>query len=74
MWMASGGVQRGQVISATDELGLWATEDRLHVHDLHVTILHLLGIHNLDLIYHCKGRPENPTINEGSAFTKIAIG
>ena len=74
MWMAGGGVQGGQVIGATDELGLWATEDRLHVHDLHATILHLLGIHNLDLIYHYKGRPENPTINEGSAFTKITIG
>jgi len=71
MWMAGGGVQGGQVIGATDELGLWATEDRLHVHDLHATVLHLLGIHNLDLIYHYKGRPENPTINEGEAYTKI---
>ena len=50
MCMAGGVVQDGQVIGATDELGLWATEDRLHVHDLHATILHLLGIHNLDLI------------------------
>jgi len=74
MWMAGGGVRGGQTIGATDELGLWATEDRLHVHDLHATVLHLLGIHNLDLIYHYKGRPENPTINEGTAFTKIANG
>ena len=68
------GCGEGQTIGATDELGLWATEDRLHVHDLHSTVLHLLGIHNLDLIYHYKGRPENPTINEGTAFTKIAKG
>jgi uncharacterized protein (DUF1501 family) len=74
MWMAGGGVKGGQVIGATDELGLWATEDRLHVHDLHATVLHLLGIHNLDLIYRYKGRPETPTINEGVAYTKITSG
>jgi hypothetical protein len=71
MLMAGGGVKGGQVIGATDELGLWATKDRLHVHDLHATVLHLLGIHNLDLIYRYKGRPETPTINEGEAYTKI---
>ena len=75
MWMAGGGVKGGQVIGATDELGLWATEDRLHVHDLHATVLHLLGIHNLDLIYRYKGRPETPTINEGvGVHTKITSG
>jgi hypothetical protein len=67
-------VKGGQVIGSTDELGLWATEDRLHVHDLHATVLHLLGIHNLDLIYRYKGRPETPTINEGAAYTKITSG
>ena len=71
MWLAGGGVKGGQVIGATDELGLWAVQDRLHVHDLHATILHLLGVHNLDLIYRYKGRPETPTINEGEAYTKI---
>ena len=71
MWLAGGGVKGGQVIGATDELGLWAIQDRLHVHDLHATILHLLGIHNLDLIYRYKGRPETPTINEGEAYKKI---
>ena len=62
------------MIGATDELGLWATKDRLHVHDLHATVLHLRGIHNLDLIYHYKGRPENPTINEGEAYKEITTG
>ena len=71
MWLAGGGVKGGQVIGATDELGLWAVQDRLHVHDLHATILHLLGIENLDLVYSYKGRPETPTINEGEAYTKI---
>lgn len=72
MWMAGGGVKGGQTIGATDELGLRAIEDRLHVHDLHATILHLLGIENLKLTYKYKGRPENPTLNEGEAYRKIA--
>ena len=48
-------------------------QDRLHVHDLHATILHLLGIHNLDLVYRYKGRPETSTINE-EACEKITQG
>ncbi len=72
MWMAGGGVKGGQTIGTTDELGLRAVEDRLHVHDLHATILHLLGIENLKLTYKYKGRPENPTLNEGEAYRKIA--
>jgi hypothetical protein len=74
MWMAGGGVQGGRVIGATDELGLRAVEDRLHVHDLHATILYLLGLDNMGLVYKHKGRPERPTINEGEAFTKITSG
>ena len=72
MWMAGGGVSGGQTIGATDEVGLRAVEDRLHVHDLHATILWLLGLDNMGLVYKYKGRPERPTINEGEAFTKIA--
>src|SRR5215212_5396017 len=72
MWMAGGGVKGGQVIGETDELGLHATKDRLHVHDLHATILYLLGLDNMDLVYKYKGRPERPTLNEGEAFKKIA--
>jgi hypothetical protein len=71
MWLAGGGVKGGQVIGATDEVGLRAVEDRLHVHDFHATILHLLGLHNLKLIYKHKGRPETPTVNEGEAYRKI---
>ena len=72
MWMAGGGVRGGQTIGSTDEVGLHAVEDRLHVHDLHATILWLLGMDNLKLTYKYKGRPENPTLNEGAACTKIA--
>ena len=53
----------------------WActpSEDRLHVHDLHATILQLLGLDHMGLIYEYKGRPERPTLNEGEAFTRIS--
>ena len=43
MWMAGGGVHGGRTVGATDEFGLHAVEDRLHMHDLHATILRLLG-------------------------------
>ncbi|WP_437205969.1 DUF1501 domain-containing protein [Planctomicrobium sp. SH664] len=74
MWMAGGGVKGGQTIGTTDELGLRAVDERLHVHDLHASILHLLGLSNMDLTYSYKGRPERPTINEGSFYRKLITG
>ena len=71
MVLAGGGVQGGQIIGATDEFGLYATEDRLHVHDLHATIMHILGVDHTQLIYRYKGRPERIDINEGEAYEKI---
>ena len=71
MWMAGGGIKGGQTIGSTDDLGFHAVEDRLHVHDLHATILHALGLDNMELIYRYKGRPERPTLNEGEAFRKL---
>ena len=59
------------VVNTTDEVGLHAVDERLHVHDLHATILYLLGLNNMDLIYKYKGRPERPTLNEGEAYKKI---
>ena len=58
-------------IGATDEIGLHATEDRLHVHDLHATVLHLMGMDHEKLTYFHKGRPERVTVNEGEAYKKI---
>jgi uncharacterized protein (DUF1501 family) len=72
MWMAGGGVKGGQVIGETDEFGLHALKDRLHVHDLHATILYLMGLDHTKLIYRHQGRPERLTLNEGEPFTKIA--
>jgi uncharacterized protein (DUF1501 family) len=74
MWMAGGGVKGGQVIGETDELGLRAVRDKLHIHDLHATILSLMGIDHMGLIFKYKGRPERPTQNEGEAYKKITTG
>ncbi|HLF93589.1 MAG TPA: DUF1501 domain-containing protein, partial [Planctomycetota bacterium] len=74
MWMAGGGVKGGQVIGTTDEIGLHAVENRLHVHDLHATILHLLGLDHARLTYFHKGRPERATINEGDIYRRITTG
>ena len=56
MWMAGGGVKGGHVHGATDEFGFKAVEDRVHVHDLHATILHLLGFDHEKLTYRYSGR------------------
>lgn len=71
MWMTGGGVRGGRTIGATDEVGLHAVEERLHVHDLHATILYLLGIDHMQLIYRHQGRPERPTLNEGEVYITI---
>ena len=71
MWLAGGGVQGGRTIGATDEVGLHAVEDRLHVHDFHATILWLMGLDNMALTYRYKGRPERPTQNEGEPYRRI---
>jgi len=71
MWMAGGGVKGGHVFGETDDLGLYAVKDRVHVHDLHATILHLLGVDHTQLIYYNKGRPERIDQNEGHVFMPL---
>ena len=70
-WMAGGGVKRGQIIGSTDEVGLRAAERPVHVHDLHATILHLMGLNHLQLTYLHNGRAERPTINDGKLITEL---
>ena len=65
MWMAGGGIRGGQVIGATDAVGLRAEEDKTHVHDIHATILHLLGLNHYRLTYRHNGRNERLTDNFG---------
>ena len=71
MWLAGGGVKGGQTIGSTDEIGLHAVEDRMHIHDFHATILHLMGIDAMQLVYLHQGRPERPTLNEGEPNLKV---
>ena len=61
VWMAGGGIRGGKVIGATDEIGLKATEDKVTMHDLHATLLSLLGLDHLRLTYHFQGRDFRPT-------------
>ena len=71
MWLAGGGVKGGQVVGTTDELGLRAVADRAHVHDLHATILHLLGLDHRELTFLHNGRDERLTDTAGQVIDKL---
>lgn len=71
MWMAGGGTKGGQVVGQTDEFGLHAIENRAHVHDLHATILELMGLDHEQLLFQHQGRPERPTVNEGHVINEV---
>ena len=70
-WMAGGGVKGGISYGATDEFGLTAVEDRVHVHDLHATILHLMGLDHERLTYRYSGRDYRLTDVHGKVVSKI---
>ncbi|MBM3756861.1 MAG: DUF1501 domain-containing protein [Acidobacteria bacterium] len=70
MWMAGGGTKPGQTIGATDAIGFRAVEKPYHVHDIHATILHLLGLNHLNLTYPHNGRQERPTITGGKLIVE----
>ena len=70
MWLAGGGVKGGQALGATDAIGLRAAEDKTHVHDVHATILHLLGFNHLKLTFRHNGRNERLTDNAGEVIEK----
>ncbi len=70
MWLAGGGIKGGQVIGNTDPVGLRAAEDVTHVHDIHATILHLLGLNHRRLTYRHNGRNERLTDNFGTVIDK----
>jgi uncharacterized protein (DUF1501 family) len=71
MWLAGGGVKGGQVIGATDEFGFAAIDEKVHVHDLHATILHLLGFDHEKLTYRLAGRDFRLTDVHGHVVKKI---
>jgi hypothetical protein len=71
MWLAGGGVKGGQVIGSTDAVGLRAETEKAHVHDLHATILHLLGLDHTRLTYRHNGRNERLTDVKGEVIRKV---
>jgi uncharacterized protein (DUF1501 family) len=73
LWMAGGGVKGGTVYGATDELGAQAVENPVHVHDLHATILRLLGLDHNSLTYRYNGRDFHLTDVAGSSVTTVNV-
>jgi uncharacterized protein (DUF1501 family) len=71
MWLAGGGIRPGQTIGKTDDFGFNSIEDRIPVHDLHATILHLLGFDHTKLTYHFQGRDFRLTDVEGEVVKKL---
>jgi len=71
MWMAGGGIRGGQAIGATDAIGFRAVEKPYHVHDLHATVLHLLGLDHLQVTYLHNGRLERPTMTGGNLIPEL---
>ena len=71
MWLAGGGVKPGITIGESDEFGFNASRDRVHVHDLHATLLHLLGFDHTKLTYRYNGRDFRLTDNFGVVVKNI---
>jgi hypothetical protein len=71
IWMAGGGVKGGQYIGSTDELGMYATERRSHVNDIHATMLWALGLDHLGVTYMHNGRAERPTVVAGQVIKGV---
>ena len=71
MWLAGGGVKGGITYGNTDDYGWFAQEDKVHLHDLHATMLHLLGIDHTRLVYRYGGRDYRLTDVHGEVVNKI---
>ena len=71
MWMAGGGVRGGMSYGETDDFGFQAVHNRVHIHDLHATILHLLGLNHEQLTYRYAGRDFRLTDVAGKVLHEI---
>lgn len=71
MWLAGGGIRRGMTYGSTDELGFNVAENEVHVHDLHATIMHLLGFDHKQLTYRFQGRDYRLTDVHGQLVEAI---
>jgi hypothetical protein len=73
MWLAGGGVKRGHVHGATDEFGYQAVQNRMHVHDLHATVLHLMGLDHERLTFRYSGRDFRLTDVHGRVAHEVLV-
>ena len=73
MWMAGGGIKKGQTVGSTDEIGLRAVDRPSHVHDIHATILWCLGLDHVKVTYLHNGRSERPTIVSGEVVREMLV-
>ncbi|MFN9234146.1 MAG: DUF1501 domain-containing protein [Planctomyces sp.] len=71
MWLAGGGIKAGHIHGATDDMGFGTIEGKVHVHDLHATILQLLGLDHLQLTFRFQGRDYRLTDVHGSIVSEI---
>ncbi len=71
MWLAGGGTKPGLTLGESDELGFNVVKDKVHVHDLHATLLHLLGFDHLKLTYRFQGRDFRLTDVHGNLVPKL---
>jgi uncharacterized protein (DUF1501 family) len=71
MWMAGGGIRPGMTLGASDDFGFNATVDKVHVHDLHATVLRLLGFDHEKLTYRFQGRDFRLTDVFGEVVDKL---
>jgi uncharacterized protein (DUF1501 family) len=73
MWLAGGGVKAGLTYGNTDEFGYYAIENKVHIHDLHATVLHLLGIDHKRLTYRYSGRDMRLTDVHGEIVREVLV-
>tara|TARA_Y100000588_G_scaffold111033_1_gene121765 strand:+ start:4721 stop:6121 length:1401 start_codon:yes stop_codon:yes gene_type:complete len=73
MWLAGGGVRGGMTYGSTDEFGFFAVEDKVHVHDLHATMLHLIGLDHEALTFRYSGRDFRLTDVYGRVVNEILV-
>jgi hypothetical protein len=71
MWLAGGGVKRGQTLGTTDDIGCFAADESYHLYDLQATILHLLGLDHKRLTYRFQGRDFRLTDVHGNVIEKL---
>ena len=71
MWAAGGGIQGGQVIGKTDDIGWNIEEDPIHINDFHATLLHLFGLDHLQLTHRHQGRDFRLTDVAGKVVEKM---